>query len=433
MDMVLRACNQAPGPDGIRRTRWAVIRNTYGQLRDTSLQTVHQWLPPIRFGDYRAMDHRYLVKAFEKVEMEILFRALDRPDQVANLLSLELTGAWVNEAREVPWAVIEALQGRVGRFPPQRDGGPTWHGIIMDTNPPDVDSKWYKFFETIEHDPSHAKLFKQPGGLSDKAENLKNLPGGRKYYENMAVGKDPEWVKVYINGEYGFVIDGKAVFPEYHDPVHCRPVEINEDVAVYRGWDFGLTPACVLLQMNSKGQIIIFDEIVAESMGIDKFSEEVLEHCSINYPHVQEWIDIGDPAGDQRSQTDEKTCFQILHQKGILIEGGLQTLAIRLESVRKPLRTMALKGEPGLLLDPRCRMVRKGFQGGYQYRRMQTSAERYTAKPDKNQYSHPMDALQYPLTAIFGGGLTAPRMPPGWEPNSESQFDTMDRNPVTGY
>ena len=224
MDMVLRACNQAPGPDGIRRTRWAVIRNTYGQLRDTSLQTVHQWLPPIRFGDYRAMDHRYLVKAFEKVEMEILFRALDRPDQVANLLSLELTGAWVNEAREVPWAVIEALQGRVGRFPPQRDGGPTWHGIIMDTNPPDVDSKWYKFFETIEHDPSHAKLFKQPGGLSDKAENLKNLPGGRKYYENMAIGKDPEWVKVYINGEYGFVIDGKAVFPEYHDPVHCRPV-----------------------------------------------------------------------------------------------------------------------------------------------------------------------------------------------------------------
>lgn len=433
LDIIMRGCKQVPDPkDGIRRTRWAVIRNTYGQLRDTSIQTVHQWFPPGVWGDYRAMDHRYLIKAFEKTEIEILFRALDRPDQVANLLSLELTGAWVNEAREVPWAVIEALQGRVGRYPAQRDGGPTWHGILLDTNPPDVDSKWYKFFETQQHPKEFASIYKQPGGQTPQAENIKNLPPN--YYNNLARGKDPEWIKVYVKGEYGFVIDGKAVFPEYHDPSHCRPCQPNPALPVYRGWDFGLTPACALLQFNALGQVIIFDELVSDNMGIDTFADEVIVHCNTNWPKLEEYIDIGDPAGEQRAQTDKTTCFQILWGKGIRIEAGLQTLAIRLESIRKPLRTFALKGEPGLLLDPRCKTIRKGFQGGYQYRRMKTSAERFTTAPDKNQYSHPMDALQYPLSRIFGGGLTTERPPAGWEPSSQSNdFAELDRNPTTGY
>ena len=38
------------------------------------------------------------------------------------LLSLELTGAWINEAREVPKAILEGLTGRVGRYP-KKEGG----------------------------------------------------------------------------------------------------------------------------------------------------------------------------------------------------------------------------------------------------------------------------------------------------------------------
>lgn len=435
LDIIQRGCAQKPDPqDGIRRTRWAIVRNTYGQLRDTSMKTVDQWFPPHIWGEFRAMDHRYRITAFENTEIEILYRALDRPDQVSNLLSLELTGAWVNEAREVPWAIIEALQGRVGRFPAQRDGGPTWHGILMDTNPPDVDSKWFKFFETQKHPETFAKLFKQPSGLSEQAENLPNLPGGRQYYERLAIGKDPEWIKVYVHGEYGFVIDGKAVYPEYHDQSHCRPVQPDPRLPVYRGWDFGLTPSCILAQLNALGQLIVFDELVSEEMGIDRFGDEVVLHCNTKWPELTEYHDYGDPAGEKRAETDEKTCFQVLASKGIYVESGLQTLAIRIESVRKPLRTFALKGEPGMLMDPRCKTLRKGFQGGYQYRRMQTSSERYTATPDKNMYSHIHDALQYVCSVIFGGGLTSMKQPPGWEPGGrDTSFEELDRNPVTGY
>ncbi len=36
------------------------------------------------------------------MDLEVLLVALDRPRDIAKLLSMELTGAWVNEAREVP-------------------------------------------------------------------------------------------------------------------------------------------------------------------------------------------------------------------------------------------------------------------------------------------------------------------------------------------
>ncbi len=41
MEIMRRAQQQEPGPDGIRRTRWAVVRNTYRELKDTTLAT---WL-----------------------------------------------------------------------------------------------------------------------------------------------------------------------------------------------------------------------------------------------------------------------------------------------------------------------------------------------------------------------------------------------------
>jgi len=241
LEIIQRALAQKPGPDGIRRTRWAVIRNTYPQLRDTTIKTFMQWFPENKFGRFYHQDHTFIIDAIAGVHIEIMFRAMDRPEHVANLLSLELTGSWVNEAREVPWTIIEALMGRVGRYPAMKDGGPTWHGIFMDTNPPDVDSKWYKFFEESHDKPEFVELykqimgvnsrvedfvaiFKQPSGLSPEAENLPNLIGGSLYYKKLSLGKDPEWVKVYCDGQYGFVIDGKTVYPQYIDHLHCRPV-----------------------------------------------------------------------------------------------------------------------------------------------------------------------------------------------------------------
>lgn len=411
VEIVRRALAQKPAPDGIRRTRWAVVRNTYGQLRDTTIKTFHQWLPPgdDKFGDWRATDFDYRITGFEGAEIEVMFRALDRPDHIRNLLSMELTGAWVNEAREVPWTIIDALQGRVGRFPRMADGGPTWHGIFMDTNPPDDLSGWYKYFE--EARPDNAAIFKQPSGLSPQAENLRNLPGGQKYYENLASGKAEEYVKVYIRGEYGFFIDGKAVYSEYNDSVHCREVSPVKAKRIRRGWDFGLTPACTFSQLLPSGVWAVFDEIIAERSGIESFSEKVLAHCAQEYKGFK-FDDFGDPAGTSASQTDEKSCFDILRGKNIEIEAGEQSL-LRIESVRHPLKRM-IDGQPGFALHPRCKILRRGFMGGYKYKLIKGTDERYHEEPDKNSFSHPHDALQYDASRLFADTVRG-RVKPKWD------------------
>jgi len=430
VEIVRRGMAQRPGPDGVRRTRWLVVRNTFGQLIDTTIRTMHQWLPPIHFGRYWTSPHpRYLITGFENTEIEILFRALDRPDHVRNLLSLDLTGAWVNEAREIPWSVIEALQGRVGRFPTQLDGGPTWHGVFMDTNPPDADSKWHDYFE--DKRPKNAAIFKQPSGLAANAENLSNLPGGRNYYANLAEGKDQEWIKVYIKGEYGFIVDGRPVYPEFSDDFHtAKPddkgritLTTDPELPVYRGWDFGLTPATVFCQYLPGGRLVVIDELCAESMGIDRHGDDVIQHSSEFYPG-RHFIDIGDPAGSQRAQTDERTCFDILGAKGIDIEPGLQSQTIRKESLRRPLMRVD-RGKP------RCKMIRRGLMGGYHFRRLRTAgAERYSVEPEKNSYSHPVESLEYVATRLFGEGLTS--RPIEDEPNDYGTSD-QGRSSVTGY
>ena len=46
MEILRRATQQAPSPDGVRHTRFAVIRNTQPQLKDTTRKTFEQWIPP---------------------------------------------------------------------------------------------------------------------------------------------------------------------------------------------------------------------------------------------------------------------------------------------------------------------------------------------------------------------------------------------------
>ena len=393
--------------NGKRRSRFAVIRNTYPQLRDTTVKTFHDWVPPHFFGSWNKTEFTYLITGLDAdLEIEIMFRALDRPEHVSNLLSLELTGAWVNEAREVPWAVIQALQGRVGRFPAAKDGGCVDPGIIMDTNPPDSDSWWYQLFE--EKKPDNAALFKQPSGTAPEAENKPNLPPN--YYENLLQTMDPDQIRVYVHGEYGFIKDGKPVYPEYNDAVHCVDMEPTQGVTIYRGWDFGLTPACVFSQLLPSGRWNTFDELVAVDLDIHSFADTVKLHSSMKYPWAKEWIDIGDPAGQARSvtakPTEESTCFEILRSKGIMIEPGVQTVSERIGSVRWVLNNMS-GGKPRMALHSRCKTLRKGYQGRYQYRRMRVSGseERYHDVPDKNEFSHPHDANQYVAARLFGALL----------------------------
>ena len=63
-----------------------------------------------------------------------------------------------------------------------------------------------------------------------------------------------------------------------------------------------------------------------------------------------------------------------------------------------------IDGAPGLIIDPACRMLRKAMAGAYCYRRLQVSGrEQFRDMPDKGQYSHVAESLQYLLLGAGEG------------------------------
>ena len=421
VEVFRRALGQAKNADGIRRSRWAIIRNTNPQLRTTTIKTWLDWFPEHVWGKFNwSVPYTHHIKQSD-LDLEVIFLALDRPEDVKKLLSLELTGIWVNEAREIPKSIIDACTMRVGRFPSMKDGGCTWTGLICDTNAPEEDHWWPIMSGEVpvpDHipkeearmlvKPDNWEFYTQPAGMLEKkdeegnvteytqnknAENVNNMR--EDYYSNIVMGKTKSWIDVYVMNKLGSIKDGKPIYPMFAPDVHIAKEEIPvaASLPVYVGIDFGLTPACAFGQ-KVRGRWLILQEIVAFDMGIVKFSEILRQELSTRYS-MCEAIIFGDPAGDFRAQTDESTPFQILRGAGLVARPAPSNdVSLRLESVSSPLNRM-VEGQSGLLIDPRCRNIIKGFEGGYQYRRLQVSGERFDDKPEKNHYSHIHDALQY--------------------------------------
>lgn len=408
INILMKSMQQTPDVrDGVKRSRWLIVRNTYVELRDTTIRTIFEWLPPSKFGKFLKQENRYIISAFEGCEIELLFRALDRPDQIGSLLSLELTGSWINEYREIPKEIFEGIQGRVGRYPAEKNGGCRWYGVIMDTNPPDEDNFYYSFFETedkfdkslhtSEQIDQFRVIFRQPSGLSEQAENIKWLPKG--YYVNMSVGKDPEWVKVYVEGQYGFTRDGKPVYMSYSDGLHYtdKPLEPSKNAPVIVGIDFGLAGcAAAFTQVLPGGQVICFDELFAADMDAKNFCKQFLLPKLMEYSGYK-FVFVGDPAGTHRAQTDKRSCFMEAAACGIkIIPAITNNLVPRIDAVKDWLTRM-VGDEPGFKIGPKAKMIRRGFLGKYRFKRVNVGGMdvKYKDLPEKNEYSHPHDGLQY--------------------------------------
>jgi hypothetical protein len=414
LEIFTRACEQKPF-NGVRKSIWGAVRNTYGELETTTLRTWMQWFPfaKITHGSPITSIVDLPLPDGTRVNIETWFFPLDRPDDVKKLRSLEATGFWLNEVSEISKDALDMCTQRVGRYPPMREGGATWYGVMMDTNPPDTDHWYWKLAETER--PEGWEFFKQPGGLIYKggnylerssyepnplAENIPNLPGGYEYYYKQIAGKSWEWIKVFVLGQYGAIVSGRPVYPEYNDDIHCAKQEFNPvpGLPLIIGFDYGLTPAAVICQLTPRGQLLVIDELTSNGMGIRQFARDALKpHIANNYPQWKNNIQcVGDPAGMKRSDTDERTCFMELADEGFICMPALTNdVLARLEAVKKFLTRMA-DGKPGILVSPRAQKIRKGFLGKYCFERVQvTGKEIYRDKPVKNDYSHCHDALQY--------------------------------------
>lgn len=400
MEIARRASMQAPSRDGIRRTRWAVIRNTKQQLKDTTLKTWLEWFPDGAAGRWRESDQMFVLR-FGDVHAEVMFRALDDPDDVKRLLSLELTGAFVNECREIPIEIITALRSRVGRYPSRKEGGPTWYGILADTNPPSTDHWIHEKFEVEK--PEGWEIFKQPGGLDPGAENLENLPP--TYYQDMMEGADDDFIQVHVHAKYGRSKAGMPVYEKTFVEAFHRNDELQVvgGAPVIIGMDFGRTPAAAFYQRDVRGRVLLQDECVAQNMGLENFIDRLVKPMLMTRYAGHRVVVAGDPSGWDKSQINEESCKDVLKRAGFVPwRPPTNLIAPRLAAVEKLLK-MHIDGKAMFLINgARCPKILEGFKHAYRYKRKKDGS--YEEVPEKNDWSHPHDATQYGAMAVDVAG-----------------------------
>jgi hypothetical protein len=109
---------------GITHTRWVVVRKTFEQLMDTDWVEATDWFLQ---GKWHAQKKLYTVKwpasenCGSSLTVDLIFHSCNTPEEEGKFRSMNLTGAWIDEANQIPVIVKNIIKGRLGRYPKRRE------------------------------------------------------------------------------------------------------------------------------------------------------------------------------------------------------------------------------------------------------------------------------------------------------------------------
>ena len=464
--LIKLAMSQTPNAKGVRPTRFAIVRRSFEDLRRTVYSDwANIWKP---LEKYRHLTKQpmhdeisFPLEDGTKIEAEFVFLALDKEDDIERLRGGNFTGFMFNETKQLIMEVLTEAVRRAGRFPSEVLGrvkcDPEIAVVLGDTNAPD-DEHWLKEIEDNKPEgwmalvqppaawpketaPIEGEEVRSRGGniyvLNPDAENGQNLPPG--YYRKIIQTSADDKIKADVCNLLTHIQEGKPVYPEYYDNPHCNEnVAYDPNLPLLLGGDGGLTPAVIIGQLSKRGQLRILEELVAKDSGVKQFWRDVVKpHLQAKYPGASIGLAWFDPAGNNRGEGEGKSAISILNDAyegdalnlGFVVEAAnTNDPTKRTQAVRDYLIKM-IDGQPGFLIHPSCKVLRRGFNGKYAYRKVQVvGPDRYHEKPDKNEYSHPHDALQYLALGAAGGFVTD-----GDELDYDEWEDDSGRSAVTGY
>jgi hypothetical protein len=198
---------------------------------------------------------------------------------------------------------------------------------------------------------------------------------------------------------------GMPVYQDFQSVRHLLKVRPEPwlGLPLLRGWDFGLTPACVIAQLQGQ-QLVVLREFTAFNKGAEQFCESILPQVHQLYSGLS-WFDFADPAGVAKAQSDMTTCFEVLGKFGVTPIPGPVRWEERRQSVEHFLVRKTKEGEGFGIWEQDCPTLVRGFKGGYRYVEKAREVEPDKLRPIKDVHSHPHDALQYIASGVRRGGL----------------------------
>lgn len=410
--------------DGVRYSKALFVRETFRQLEGTTIPSWWKWLPK-ELGRWTGgagggvSEHHLKFQAPDNsvVDLVVMFEALGERNVEDLFRGKEFNILRLNEADTLAPEVLSQglIRVRQGRYPGSRhvDSEHCVWSVAGDYNAPDIENYLYKLKE--EKTPVGWKFFRQPGGLDPAAENLAHNGGFAAYEgirdEQILQGR-PDLARRMVDNQYGYTRDGKPVYAEYRDDFHCAGEVLTpvSGLAVRADFDQGLHPACILRQVMPNGQLRVLDELYSDAgaNGLCSALRQLIG--STRYAGCRVVGGRVDPSANARDANDAESWVDCVNR--LMNWRGDQRLRVadtnepdkRQAAVRMRLMKNVDDGRPGLLISPNCRVLRKGFNSEYRYKKIRAvGSDAYQEAPEKKwPVSDVHDALQY--GALDDGG-----------------------------
>lgn len=447
MDIPMRCARQSPCADGIIRNRCLMARGTYQELKQTTFSMWMHLFPTTKIALSSPIHGELEMRlGNRKSVIELLGFGMDMQSVESKLRSNDFSIAFANEAQYISYSVIKIILERLGRYP-YFDMAPAGYqfedsgwfknlGLTADTNSPVEGSWWHERAEVVRNETDELFIDCPPamfrtwdtarkvwvyeenrGQRSEShgiaaAENVERLNERWEYYWKLVRSNGEDYIRRNILNEYGHVLSGTPVFPEFSKDRHVPRAGVPMPAKgrrLYCGMDLGRHPRAVFGYYAENGGVRI-PLILSKDCGVESFATLVMRPAlAARGIHPSQVTVFPDPAGESPGEQIEATSVEILRAAGFDVSMPVlknNDPFTRTETVRQALTKLAMDGDPYVEIDPGCEELVRAMAGGYTYAvvRGQGGTERTGDKPDKNSpYSHIADAFQYLMVGLKYG------------------------------
>lgn len=431
-DLFYRASTSTPSPDGVRRSRFAILRASYPLLKSTTLPTFRALVGTEAAIATGNSPITYTVRS-KGLEASFLFLAIEEEIDIQKLLSMELTGALVSESSTMRFKeLVTMLSSRIGRYPSPAQGGviPKWSGIILEGHRPTPGSWQDTMMEAATKDvpnPDGVACYSLPPGATLNSDGVwtDSPPEDcnpyllKNYYRRLInSGAETDWLKRYVGNERVFTVSGEAVFAnEFRDSLHVLDdvFEPDPETPLHVAVDPDLYGSALVYQTFTGGRFVCVDELFNEQEGIIRFAQNIVQHIASTYPDCSVGSCWADPAAKQRG-VDNRSALELLRLNSPYKWSGAplpkNELSIRLEVVRHGLTTLGALGKPLLQISPRCKKLRAAMAGLYRFKTSTSAGDTVVSKQvakGKDGSASIAESLQYGLLGAGVGGIVRGR------------------------
>lgn len=317
--------------------------------------------------------------------------------------SVEIVSFYMQEAQEMKYQIFDALEQRLRHPAGVIDGMSFYRGYLCARG---VKKDHWIYKEIVERgwDASTPKdkryRVEAPQRVYVKGQTIDNTmylaPG---YRERLLLGheKDRRWQLMFLEGEFGFDLEGRPVFEEFDVEEHVAEVEPDRSLPIFRGIDFGYRrPAVVWCQLMREGRFVVLHELCPQEVSRYDLVKMVESEQQAHFPDYgpMHYRDFGDIAGENENSAGvtDIEYWESHFQTGV--EFRKARIKDGLEVMRNLMNRQGRyqgKRTPMFLVNKSCEKLITALSGGYYY-----DFDKLNDEPVKgNGYDDVVDAVRY--------------------------------------